>query len=286
MMNVFISNRESMTICTFIHPKSKRAKTIALLNSGATENFMNLEYAKYLQLPIQCLEEPRKLYNVDGTPNQSGELQYFTDLQVQTGTQQSTLRFFLSNLGENKAILGYLWFTAFQPRIDWRRGWIDHGQLPIVLRAPDATQARFLPCRINKPRTISADRLYICWIIPDIRDTPEDLNIPPQYRQYSRVFSEEASHEFPLSHIWDHAIKLRPNAPAALPGKLIPLSKAEQGELHNFVAEHTKRGTIRPSKSPYKSCFSYIKKKMENYDQYKTIALSINGLYETLIHFL
>jgi hypothetical protein len=128
-----------MTICTFIHSKSKRAETIALLDSGAMENFMNLEYAKYLQLSIQRLKEPRKLYNVDSTPNQSGELQYFTDLQVQTGTQQSTLCFFLSNLGENKAILGYSWFAAFQPRIDWKRGWIDHGQLPIVLCAPDAT---------------------------------------------------------------------------------------------------------------------------------------------------
>jgi hypothetical protein len=122
-----------MTICTFIHSKSRRAETIALLDSGATENFMNLEYAKYLQLPIQCLREPRKLYNIDGTPNQSGELQYFTDLQVQMGTQQSTLCFFLSNLGENKAILGYPWFAAFQPRINWKRGSIDHGQLPIVL---------------------------------------------------------------------------------------------------------------------------------------------------------
>jgi hypothetical protein len=87
MTNVFISNRKSITIHTFIHLKSKRAETIALLDSGATENFMNLEYAKYLQLPIQHLKEPRKLYNVEGTPNQSGELRYFTDLQVQTGVQ-------------------------------------------------------------------------------------------------------------------------------------------------------------------------------------------------------
>jgi hypothetical protein len=76
-----------MTIQSFIHSKSKRAKTIALLDSGAMENFMNLQYAKYLQLPIRRLKEPRKLYNVDGSPNRSGELQYFTNLQVQTGTQ-------------------------------------------------------------------------------------------------------------------------------------------------------------------------------------------------------
>jgi hypothetical protein len=103
------------------------------------ESFMNLEYTKYLQLPIQHLKEPRKLYNVGGTPNQSGELQYFTNVQMQTGVQRSTLQFFLSNLGENKVILGYPWFAAFQPRIDWKKGWINHGQLPIILRSPEAS---------------------------------------------------------------------------------------------------------------------------------------------------
>jgi hypothetical protein len=93
-----------MTVHTFIHLKSKRAEAVALLDLGATENFMNLQYVKYLQLPIKCLKEPCKLYNVDGTPNRSGELQYFTDLQVQIGMQRSTLQFFLSDLGENKAI--------------------------------------------------------------------------------------------------------------------------------------------------------------------------------------
>jgi hypothetical protein len=54
---------------------------------------------------------------------------------------------------------------------------------------------------------------------------------------------------------------LKPGTLAALPGKLIPLSQAELIELRSFVKEHTARGTIRPSKSPYKSRFFYIKKK-------------------------
>jgi hypothetical protein len=193
-----------MTICTFIHLRSKRAKTVALLDLGATENFMNLDYAKHLQMPIQCLKEPRKLYNIDGTLNQSGELQYFTDVHMQTGTQRTTLQFFLSNLGENKVILGYPWFAAFQPRIDWKRGWIDHGQLPIILRSPDAPQARFLPRQINKPCTIQTDRIYICRIVTDPKETSNNPNIPLQYRMYSRVFSEEASHEFPPSRLGPH----------------------------------------------------------------------------------
>ena len=58
-----------MMLCVFLHLKSKRAKTVALLDIGAMENFMSLDYAKYLHLPIKTLKELRKLFNVDGTPN-------------------------------------------------------------------------------------------------------------------------------------------------------------------------------------------------------------------------
>jgi hypothetical protein len=186
---------------------------------------------------------------------------YFTDLQTQTGTQRHTLRFFLSNLGENKVILGYPWFVAFQPRIDWKRGWIDHSQLPVILRTPDAAQACFLPRQINRARSSSPETIYICRLVAEPRHTSENPNFSPHYCTFSRVFSEEASHKFPLSQPWDHAIELKPGTPAALPGKLIPLSQTEQEELRKFVKEHMARGTIRPSKSPYKAQFFYIKKK-------------------------
>jgi hypothetical protein len=233
-----------MTIHTFLHSRSKRADTIALLDSRATENFINLEYAKYLHMPIQRLKEPRKLFNVDGTPNKSRELQFFTDLQVQTGSQRTTLQFFLSNLGENKVILGYPWFAAFQPKIDWKRGWINHGQLPVILRSPNASRAQFLPWRINKIHTTQSDTIYICRLVADPTDTSINSRIPEPYQMYSRVSLEEASHKFPLSRPWDHAIELKPGAPAALPGKLIPLSQAELVELRSFIKEHTARGTI------------------------------------------
>jgi len=225
---------------------------------------MNLKYAKYLQLPIKRLEEPRSLFNVDSTTNKSGSLQFYTDLQVQTGNQRTNLRFFLTDLGDNKAILGYPWFAAVQPRIDWKRGWVDHSQLPIIFRAPNAAKARFVPRQINCPTTCQKDRYFIGRIMidPVKQTTPSELDkIPKQYRQYSRVFSKEASHEFPPSRIWDHAIELKPGAPASLPGKLIPLSQSELTELCKFVKEHLGRGTIRPSKSPYMASFFFIKKK-------------------------
>jgi len=134
-----------MTVRVFIHSTAKRAETISLLDSGATKNFLNLEYAKWLRLPIKRMTQPRKLFNVDGTENKAGQLQYYTDLTTRTGSTTTNMRFFLTELGEHKAILGYPWFAATQPKIDWKRGWIDHTQLPIVLKATDAAKARFLP---------------------------------------------------------------------------------------------------------------------------------------------
>ena len=96
-----------MTLCVFLYSKSKRAETVTLLDLGATENFISLDYAKYLHLPIKTLKEPRKLFNVDGTPNRAGDLRYFTDLATRTGMRSTMLRYFLSDLGDNKVILGY-----------------------------------------------------------------------------------------------------------------------------------------------------------------------------------
>ena len=64
-----MSARKSMTVRFFIHSIAKRAEAITLLDSGATENFMNLSYTKWLKLPIKQLLKPRKLFNVDGTEN-------------------------------------------------------------------------------------------------------------------------------------------------------------------------------------------------------------------------
>jgi len=130
---------------------------MSLLNSGATENFLNLNYTKWLKLPIKKLPFLRKLFNIDGMENKAGQLQFYTDLAIRTGTTTTNMRFFLTQLGEHKAILGYPWFAAIQPKIDWRRGWIDHTQLPIIFKAADTAKVRFMPQNVNKPRPIKTD---------------------------------------------------------------------------------------------------------------------------------
>ena len=252
-----------MTVWFFIHSIAKRAEAIALVDSGATENFMNLIYAKWLRLSIKRMSTPRKLFNVDGTKNKSGELQHYVDLQTRTGTHTTTLRFFLSDLEEHKVILKYPWFAAVQPKIDWKQEWINHIQLPIILWADNAKKAIFIPCNKNIPQSSPPNQYYIgsITIHPNKPKTPLTNQLSKEYQHHKKVFSKEQSRRLPKHTIWNHAIKLLLNAPATLLAQLIPLNLKEREEMHKFIAEHLRRGMIQESKSPYVASFFFIKKK-------------------------
>ena len=53
--NVYMSNRKAMSLRAYVHAAHRRTETPALLDSGATENFMSLAYAKWLKLPFKHL---------------------------------------------------------------------------------------------------------------------------------------------------------------------------------------------------------------------------------------
>src|SRR6266851_3859116 len=76
----------------------------------------------------------------------------------------------------------------FQVFLMWARGWINHSQLPIVLRAVDAAMAQFL-ARTTKlpPMKIKRGRVE--------QLTKEQ--VPPQYQRYLKVFSNKESKRFP-----------------------------------------------------------------------------------------
>jgi len=273
--NVYMSNRKSMTLKAYVHAAHRRTEAPALLDSGATENFMSLTYAKWLKLPFKRLPYKRPLFNVDGTTNKTGSLKYYTDLQVQTGIKRTDMRFFLTNLGDHKVILGYPWFAANQPKIDWARGWIDTTQLPLILRGTNTQKPQFNPDTKNLPNQAEDEILYIGRIhiepriarqtmsstLAEEHDKPKSNPIPAEYQRHHKVFSEEAAQRFPESRIWDHAIELKPGAPSTLPRKIYALSQLELQELAKFVKEHLAKGYIRPSKSPYAAPFFFIKKK-------------------------
>ena len=187
-----------MSIRVFIHTPNKRAETPALLNSGATENFINHHYATHLRLPIKQLVTPRKIFNVNGTTNRKGDIKYYTDLEVRTGEKCTNMRFFLTELGPQKMILGYPWFAAVQPKIDWAKGWIDYAQLPVVIKTPNSraflNRLMTLPKRgqeaINLRRTTFQSKVSKL-AEQAMEKGRAPLTIPLQYQKHVKVFSEQ-----------------------------------------------------------------------------------------------
>ena len=205
---------------------------------------------------------------------------------MQTGQQRTKLRFFLTNISESKIILGYPWFAATQPNIDWARGWIDADQLPLIIRNLQKPKTHIGTCnitpagrrKVTHPYVPSNGSLYIARV--QMLDENLSINkkqtlasklaeqagsqkgskeIPDKYKRHSHVFNEEAAHRFPESRIWDHAIELKPNASSTIPGKVYQLTQDEQKALLEFVNEQQAKGYIRPSKSPYAAPFFFIK---------------------------
>ena len=93
---------------------------------------------------------------------------------------------------------------------------------------------------------------------------------PPQYTEYADVFSERTFDILPPRHDFDHAIDLKELFVPKV-AKLYPLNPQEVDTCQEFIEENLKTGQIRPSKSLQASPFFFVKRRMENYDQYKII---------------
>ena len=91
--------------------------------------------------------------------------------------------------------------------------------------------------------------------------TKKATPLPEHYQKHAHVFSEQEAQRFPGPRLWDHAIELKKDAPATLPGKIYALTQDEQKALQEFIKEHVQKGYIHPSKSPYVAPFFFIKKK-------------------------
>jgi hypothetical protein len=104
---------------TMYHTK---AEIIALVNSSATDNFIDFRTVTKLQLGTKKLPRERQLFNVDGTHNQAGLIEESIQLYMERGEECVRTQFHITNLGRDWIILGYPWLEAFNPPIDWRNG--------------------------------------------------------------------------------------------------------------------------------------------------------------------
>jgi gag-polyprotein putative aspartyl protease len=247
----------------------KTADIKTLIDSGATENFLNKKMADDLKVTLQKLPTPRKVTNIDGSENQGGALTHFCDLRICQGVKKKVQRFFITNLGKDRAILGYPWLKDFALKIDWAKGRVEGPETTLEAKwyrlAKKRSESTIIRHARAHPEWEEGDKilkvnLALQWVEAALKNkTPTE--ILPQYDQYRQVFSEEAAACFPPSRPKDHAIKLKPRAPNTINCKVYPLTEAEKEATRKWVEEHKKKHYIEKSTSPWSTPWFFIKKK-------------------------
>ena len=101
------------------------ATTSALVDSGATENFVDIRTAEHWGMPRKVLFKPRPIVNVDGTENKAGAVTEACILEIEHQGKRKLQRFYITDLGFDRVLLGYPWLSAFNPQIDWGTGKVE-----------------------------------------------------------------------------------------------------------------------------------------------------------------
>jgi hypothetical protein len=271
--SVYITRYRSMRIPVSIRTRYFMADKKALVDSGATDNFMHPNFAKRMGLGMKMLPKPKKIFNIDNTMNKSGMITHYLDLNVVTKGIHKEMRFLVTDIGQEEVLLGYPWLATFEPKFDWRSATMEPRFMPVIISSinPRITQSQpIIASTLTEGTKHSIVRQLemectIRGVATDLAiqagEQQTEAELPKEYQEFSRLFSNEAADRFPPSREWDHAIDLKPGAPDALDCKVYPMTRDEDTALEKFLDEMVGKGYIRPPKSPYASPFFFVKKK-------------------------
>jgi hypothetical protein len=259
---VYIAKNRSIKARVHLYTEKCEADEKALLDSGATENLIHPRMVEKYDLSTQKLPKARQLLNVDGTVNKLGSVTEIVILTIRSGGYNRSHKFLVADIGEDDFILGYPFFEATNPNIDWSTGTLNR---PVGLFDQKAwaklhggwCKATQILGQIRK--TTIAQQL--AEQATDKKERTWQELVPKSYHQHGKVFSEKASERFPGKRRWDHAIDLKPDAPTSIDCRVYPLAPKEKEEQKKFIEENLRLGRIRRSNSPYASGFFLIKKK-------------------------
>src|SRR5712671_7732885 len=99
LRKLYISRFTSVMMPFDLYSQKGKQEERALVNSGATANFIDYKMVKRLGLSSLKLDTVRSVRNIDGTLNRAGNITRACDLLISQGGKQEHTRFFITNLG-------------------------------------------------------------------------------------------------------------------------------------------------------------------------------------------
>ena len=94
----------------------------ALLNSGAMGNFIDRDFVQMKGINTWSISCPILVYNVDGSPNEAGQISEVVDVVLYYKTYSERMLLAVSSLRRQNIILSYTWLKDHNPEINWQTG--------------------------------------------------------------------------------------------------------------------------------------------------------------------
>ena len=273
-----------------IHSRTLHQDAHALIDSGATDNFISPDLVDHFFIPTISLHKPKTVRNIDGTRNSVGTINQAAHLDLTYNGKKNTHNFYVIDLEEDHMVLGMPFLAAVNPEINWTEGelqgkviaattdahkWILNKDSKVSKMFIKRCRDGYMPHDTPPPygehpflNVIPED--YIQWTTTATKLAAEAIDttkrtwqelIPAEYHCFGKVFSDKEAKRFPDSRLWDHAIDLTLEAPLILNCKVYPLAEGQQELLDKFLQEHEDKGYIHRSNSPYALPFFFVKKK-------------------------
>ncbi|ETE56057.1 Retrotransposon-derived protein PEG10, partial [Ophiophagus hannah] len=199
----------------------------ALVDSGATTNFLDQAFAAHFDVPLDPVDPPMTVETIDGRKLIAGPIKFATQpLCLTIGAHEEAIRFYGTADLHFPLVLGKAWLRTHDPQVAWSWNAISF----LSLQCIDYIRHT---CAGQEVSTLA-------------------ISIPPELTDFADVFSEKEVDRLPPHRPYDCPVDLLPNV--LLPrGRLYSMSEPELAALWDFLDKNLARGFIQPLSSPLSS---------------------------------
>lgn len=214
---------------------------VALVDSGADDNFIDANIVSQANIPLEPLNSPRDVNALNGE-----RLACITHVTIPltlvlSGNHREEIRFLVLPSPHAPLVLGLPWLKMHNPHIDWVTNRISSWSI--------FCHSNCLQSAITSSQGPS-----------DLPSPPDLSAVPVEYHDLGEVFSKQRAQSLPPHRPYDCAIDLLPGAPLPT-SRLYKLSRPEREAMEIYIKDSLAAGLIRPSSSPVGAGFFFVDKR-------------------------